>query len=152
MCTVIITSSEEGFETPGEWSIPHNRHWFDMNTENSIILMGYNTYFALNKTPFPNRVNVILWNGPYMRTDSNVYFVPNFQSMLDNLDPKPIFVIGGAQTIASLSPYITRWIITQVYGHGGAKRPELDLDNVWESPEWIHGSRRYRFGIYRKCV
>jgi thymidylate synthase len=80
------------------WNIPEDLKHFQTITNDSIIVMGRNTFESLPYKPLKNRINVVLTKSdkPDQYSDiDNLHFIQDIQ-MLDNFDDsKKIFIIGG---------------------------------------------------------
>jgi thymidylate synthase len=86
-------------------SIPDDLKWFKRHTKNNIVMMGYNTWCSLKKTPLSDRINIILTKNNYDSfsgmNDGNVLPFKSFEDSKEYLSEtykdKKIFVIGGSQ-------------------------------------------------------
>jgi dihydrofolate reductase len=68
--------------------------FFRQQTQNSIVVMGYNTWLSLGEKPLPNRLNIVLTdkNIPNVETSNHIFKVIDKYEK----DERDIFVIGGA--------------------------------------------------------
>jgi dihydrofolate reductase len=83
------------------WNYPEDLHYFKEKTNNSIIIMGYNTYISLEGKKLKNRIHFVIDN-----TIHGVIFeegVYKFSSLIDSVSygqehfpDISIFIIGGA--------------------------------------------------------
>lgn len=99
-----------GNENKIPWNVPEDMSHFKQMTNNSIVIMGRNTFGSLPNGPLKNRINIVLSKTPHLETDSdsiynNVFFTDfdNVKQLLENICQKnekideKIFVIGGSQ-------------------------------------------------------
>jgi dihydrofolate reductase len=103
---IVATDLKEGISKNGTipWNIPEDLVFFKETTQNSIVLMGRNTYFSLpeKNRPLKNRLNVVFTREPDTYKDievqnKNVLFVNNFENFDLQFENKKIFIIGGSQ-------------------------------------------------------
>jgi len=120
-------------------SIPHDLKWFKMNTFDSTVVMGYNTFKSLNFKPLKNRTNLIVSSRELSAKTISV----------DNI-PTDAWVIGGAQLIESVCKpgdimYITH-ICVDVHDKNNVyiKLPLLKL--LWKTQTF---SNKYYFACYK---
>lgn len=68
--------------------------FFRQQTQNSIVVMGYNTWLSLGEKPLPNRLNIVLTdeNIPNIETSNHIFKVIDKYEK----DERDIFIIGGA--------------------------------------------------------
>lgn len=118
------------------WHIGSDLKHFREKTENNIVIMGYKTFISRQKTPFKNRINIILADfnrfnnndidninryllseeirlGTVIRLyDAKTFKDFIFDDIIKSTD-KEIFVIGGAKTFSLLKNYINNVIETK---------------------------------------
>lgn len=118
------------------WHIGSDLKHFREKTENNIVIMGYKTFLSRQKTPFKNRINIILADfnrfnnndidninkyllseeirlGTVIRLyDAKTFKDFIFDDIIKSTD-KEIFVIGGAKTFSLLKNYINNVIETK---------------------------------------
>lgn len=99
------------------WHIPEELKYFKKITENSIVIMGKNTYVSIG-TPLSKRINIIVSSQSESLCSSNVYVRNTLDEALDLAyylglkEQKNIFIIGGASIYEQTIPYITKAYIT----------------------------------------
>lgn len=75
--------------------------WFTWTTENSTVIMGYNTYLSIGR-PLAKRQNIVIYNGDNVSmgclTNTPVLFVRNMSEAIKQAKCKDKYIIGGAQT------------------------------------------------------
>lgn len=106
-----------GIDNKMPWHIPEELKYFKKITENSIIIMGKNTYVSIG-TPLSKRINIIVSSQSESLYSSNVYVRNTLDEALDLAyylglkEQKNIFIIGGASIYEQTIPYITKAYIT----------------------------------------
>lgn len=106
-----------GIDNKMPWHIPEELKYFKKITENSIIIMGKNTYVSIG-TPLSKRTNIIVSSQSESLCSSNVYIRNTLDEALDLAyylglkEQKNIFIIGGASIYEQTIPYITKAYIT----------------------------------------
>ena len=106
-----------GIDNKMPWHIPEELKYFKKITENSIIIMGKNTYVSIG-TPLSKRTNIIISSQSESLCSSNVYVRNTLDEALDLAyylglkEQKNIFIIGGASIYEQTIPYITKAYIT----------------------------------------
>ena len=106
-----------GIDNKMPWHIPEELKYFKKTTENSIIIMGKNTYVSIG-TPLSKRTNIIISSQSESLCSSNVYVRNTLDEALDLAyylglkEQKNIFIIGGASIYEQTIPYITKAYIT----------------------------------------
>lgn len=106
-----------GIDNKMPWHIPEELKYFKKITENSIIIMGKNTYVSIG-TPLNKRTNIIVSSQSESLCSSNVYVRNTLDEALDLAyylglkEQKNIFIIGGASIYEQTIPYITKAYIT----------------------------------------
>ena len=123
--------------------IPHDLKWFRMNTFNSTVIMGYNTFKSLNFKPLKNRTNLIVTSRPL-----------NIQTIkVDDIPKSDAWVIGGAKLFESIVKpgdimYLTH-IDVEIYHEDNVylKLPKLKL--LCKSNMFEHKSKKYYFACYK---
>ena len=110
------------------WFISKEMEFFKYTTQNSICVMGRETFSSLKK-PLKDRINIVLTNNSSYAYDQwhkykldNLFFYskqPIGQLLFDFQSfqiyyKKPIFIIGGAQIYTLFEPYISRWYISRI--------------------------------------
>lgn len=106
-----------GTDNKMPWHIPEELKYFKKITENSIIIMGKNTYVSIG-TPLSKRINIIVSSQSESLCSSNVYVRNTLDEALDLAyylglkEQKNIFIIGGASIYEQTIPYITKAYIT----------------------------------------
>lgn len=106
-----------GIDNKMPWHIPEELKYFKKTTENSIIIMGKNTYVSIG-TPLSKRINIIVSSQSESLCSPNVYVRNTLEEALDLAyylglkEQKNIFIIGGASIYEQTIPYITKAYIT----------------------------------------
>ena len=106
-----------GIDNKMPWHIPEELKYFKKTTENSIVIMGKNTYVSIG-TPLNKRINIIVSSQSESLCSSNVYVRNTLEEALDLAhylglkEQKNIFIIGGASIYEQTIPYITKAYIT----------------------------------------
>lgn len=92
------------------WHLPEDLAFFKKTTSGHTILMGRKTFESIGR-PLPKRKNIVLtrdetWSHPGVETIHTL-------SEIEKMDGR-IFIIGGAEIYAALSPIITDWFVSHV--------------------------------------
>jgi dihydrofolate reductase len=86
-------------------------------TENSVVLMGKNTWLSLPKKPLPNRENVVVTSSLkddfVIKTSSDPETIIN---KIQSATEKPIWIIGGRQIYEQFLPYCDSVYLTKING------------------------------------
>jgi thymidylate synthase len=151
------------------WDIPGDMAHFRKTTDNSIVIMGGNTWISL-KAPLTNRINVVITRRQQQQQQSKqsqnhggaVFFcdMPNLVDCLEAIEalhgPKAIFVIGGCEVYRQLMPFVKTLHITHIeksmLSESGNKTLFPGIPDtarlVSSSPVYSEGDITYRFLKY----
>ena len=82
------------------WYIPEDLKYFQNVTDNSVIVMGHNTWLSIppNKRPLKNRFNVVVCSKKdmYVPTDNAVFVnIDELDTLLKRYDKA--YIIGGSR-------------------------------------------------------
>ena len=110
-----------GYIKDGKFTQPfHSKkdfNWFKSITEDSVVIMGNNTYKAIGK-PLPNRFNIVITSNPeqYAETPNMIAVSSIKQAICQALltDFTEMYFIGGANILEQVSAladvvYITKY-------------------------------------------
>ena len=106
-----------GIDNKMPWHIPEELKYFKKITENSIVIMGKNTYKSIGYA-LPNRINIIVSSKSDIQDKLNVHVRKNLEEALGLAEAlghqfqKNIFIIGGASIYEQTTSYITKTYIT----------------------------------------
>lgn len=99
-CTI---SGGIGINNQLPWKISDEIKMFKMITDNSVVIMGYNTWNSLPKKPLVNRFNIILTKDPNKKINieqnynsQDVTVFSNMDEVLSKFNSSKCFFIGGA--------------------------------------------------------
>lgn len=81
---------------------------FKKLTENSVVVMGRNTYESIGSRPLPNRTNIVISNT--LKSD-DVMVLPNIGRLKNAND---VWLIGGAKLVESVFDNIHEIHLTRV--------------------------------------
>ena len=121
MIKAILACDEAwGIGKNGDLPWPHNPadlKWFKEKTLNSTIIMGRNTWNSLPFKPLPKRENVVVTSSDISGPDS-VFEMKSLLKILPQMKAlnKDIWIIGGAQLIESMLPYIDEFHFSRISG------------------------------------
>ena len=78
MYSIFATDELDGFSHHNELTVRSktDMKWFQSQTINQIVIMGYKTFESLNFTPLDNRVNIVLCRDEMIRLNED--FVCNY--------------------------------------------------------------------------
>lgn len=121
--------------------IPADMKFFKKTTTNGIVIMGRNTWKSLNYTPLINRENIVITNSLSNLELDNTKFMTLEEAIkvIDFVNSKDIYIIGGASIYSQLLPYCDKTYITKVFmphKNVDAYFPNLDqMEDEWELTE-----------------
>lgn len=99
------------------WKLREDLQFFRQKTENSIVVMGWNTFVTMQMKPLPNRFNIVLTTRQNTITNDNLC-ICNLDECMKLLKEKKrypkIFIIGGEQIYKLFLPYIEKIYITEI--------------------------------------
>lgn len=133
-----------GLDNKMPWHIPEELKYFKKITDNSIVIMGKNTYTSIGK-PLSNRINIIVSSTLELQDSSDVYVKNNLEEALSLADvlghqfQKNIFIIGGSTLYEQTIPYITKAYITV-------------LDVSYFNKIKLDGSKNFVYYPYEKLI
>ena len=121
MIRAILACDENwGIGKNGVLPWPHNPadlKWFKENTVNCTVVMGRKTWESLPMKPLPKRENIVVSSTKVEGADTTVsmsqltrFTLPKLKSASD------IWIIGGAQLIKHLLPYIDSIHLSRIEG------------------------------------
>lgn len=104
-----------GYNGTIPWDLPGDRRLFRNLTMNGIIVMGRKTWESLPVKPLPGRINVVITTHsldeyPNVETYQSAEAFANAYYHREN-----VWVIGGAELVKALDPYIKEIFYTRVY-------------------------------------
>lgn len=119
---ILAHDSQWGIGKDGDLPWPKNNEdlkWFKETTSGDVVIMGRNTWDSLPFKPLPNRTNVIVTTQDIKGALGNI--VVDMRSLLKILPQikfanKDIWVIGGAQLVEGMMPYIDELWLNNVQG------------------------------------
>jgi dihydrofolate reductase len=109
------------------WHMPEDLAFFKRTTRGHAVVMGRRTFESLGR-PLPGRRNIVMTRDAGWQVEGiETIHSPNELDSLSNLDDE-VFVIGGAEVFAALTPRIERWIISHIFGshHGDVFMPVFE--------------------------
>lgn len=121
--TSIVAVNEDGVIGAGNtlpWRIRTDLKFFRETTENNVVIMGRKTYDSLSG-PLKNRLNIVVTHGfGFFEQSKNCLVAHSIDEAIAIAELKrskrqEVFVIGGATMYAQFSPYVDRYLITDVY-------------------------------------
>ncbi len=93
------------------WRLPEDFKWFKKMTTDQIVVIGRKTFESLGK-PLPNRTTIILsrahFQFPGLRT------VPDLSQIDPAIEPREVFICGGAQIYEQALPLCSDLYLTLV--------------------------------------
>lgn len=144
--------------------IPEDLKRFKQLTDNSVIIMGKNTYHSIGSKPLKNRINIVLThkvNG--VISDKNNTFFMNMdwvirylETMKANPGDKDIYIIGGESVYKQLLEYCNKIYITRIINNFKADTffPNIEKNNSWkcieESQILQYKNYQYKYITYIK--
>lgn len=93
------------------WHLPEDLAFFKKTTLGHPVLMGRKTFESIGR-PLPKRRNIVLTRDKsWSHEGVDVIHSPDQIAEMDG----DIFVIGGAEIYAALSPLIDEWLVSHVH-------------------------------------
>ena len=96
------------------WHCSADLQHFAKLTHGHIVVMGYNTYLALNKKPLPNRRNVVISDYHRQQIGEDFESFSNIYDFLSKYENEQIFCIGGAKLYQAFLPFASTMHITEL--------------------------------------
>ena len=97
------------------YHIPNDLKHFRQTTENSTVIMGYNTYVSIGSRPLPNRKNIVLTSKRLLSSDKDLVFVDGInKAMAEAATAAEVYIIGGGQLYQSTLDMVDEVILTLV--------------------------------------
>lgn len=119
MISIIVAYSQTnriiGNNNKLPWYIPSDMRRFKNLTIDHKLVMGRNTFESLNKIPLKNR-------DCYIMSNNRDYEVPEICTLINDMYPivlndiegKEVFIIGGEQIYRTFLPYTDKLYITEI--------------------------------------
>ncbi len=88
---------------------------FKSLTENSVVIMGKNTWLSLPKKPLPNRENIVVSSS--LKDDFVVKISDTPETIIKKVQSvtnKPIWIIGGKQIYQQFLPFCEQVHVTKI--------------------------------------
>lgn len=113
---IAAIDEERGLAKNGRlpWDLPSDRKFFRDHIKSGVGLMGWNTFEANGRRPFPTSPrNVVITNR--REEHDGVEIIHNLQKFIDETDDN-IWVIGGGDVYSQLLCQATHLYLTHVSG------------------------------------
>ena len=113
-----------------------------MITNNSTVIMGYNTWTSLPRKPLINRTNVILTNSETKKTELlknyDVIVLSSIEEAIKKYKNNQCFYIGGASIYNYLINFnlITNLYISIIHKHYDTDI-KINIDKLYENEHYI---------------
>jgi len=133
------------------WHLPEDLAFFKKTTLGHPVLMGRKTFESIGK-PLPKRKNIVLTRDKnWSHEGVEVIHSPDAIAKMEGR----IFIIGGAEIYAALSPLIDEWLVSHVHQsyNGDTYLAPFEIDFPESEEVEGHGDftvRRYRRGTVKK--
>ena len=123
LASILACDKNGGIGRNNKLPWPHNisdLKYFREKTNNSVIVMGRNTWDSLPKKPLPKRINIVVSSSPvhqFPGADKVVYpqnLTNAFEQLSDEYQ-KDVFCIGGAQLYRTLIPICDTVHLTRIH-------------------------------------
>lgn len=121
--TSIVALNEDGAIGVGNalpWRIRTDLRFFRRTTTDHIVIMGRRTFDSLGK-PLPHRQNVVVTHrfalfpeAENCRSSGGIVEAMALAERLSVRPRKEVFIVGGASMYEQFSPYVDRYLITEV--------------------------------------
>lgn len=119
------------------WHLPADLQHFKKTTLNHVVIMGRKTYLSIGK-PLPHRTNIILTHDASFTAKDCLIAHSREEaiSLAKKVEPKEMFIIGGAEIYQTFMSLIKRFYITEI-----AHTFTGDAYFTWHREEWREISR-----------
>jgi dihydrofolate reductase len=107
-----------GFKNKLLFNIPEDMKFFIEMTDDSVVVMGFNTFVSIGSKGLNNRINIVITRrAPVLDQSENVRFVDSIGEAINLAESygKDVFIIGGESIYKQALPYVERIYITFVY-------------------------------------
>ena len=156
---IIVTVDKNfgiGNENEKLFDIKEDKEHFDELTKNKVVVMGRNTFEAMDRKPLEKRINICLSVDKKLQKEG-IIVVGNLDELFEKLsfyNTDNIFVIGGAEVYKQLLPYCKYAFVTKVEEtkEADARFPKLDKYHNWKflgnSDPYFVNNTIFCFGKY----
>ncbi len=132
------------WKTPLQGDLPR----FKQLTSNKTVVMGHNTWKSIGSKPLPNRNNVVI--SSTLKTPDAKVFKSIGEFLKEYFDYADVFLIGGANLVSQLTPYITQVYLTTSHTiHECDTFLNLEFLKPFQLLE-THHFPDHQFSIYKK--
>jgi dihydrofolate reductase len=131
------------------WHCSADLKHFATLTANHIVVMGYNTYLAIGKTPLPGRKNVVITDHHKAQVVEGFEVFLNIYDFLAKYEKEAIFCIGGATLYKAFLQFASKMYITELQT---AANVDTFFPN-YDCRDWMCVERRFvNFDKDTKCA
>ncbi|MDR1334912.1 MAG: dihydrofolate reductase [Holosporaceae bacterium] len=117
---IAIVDADVGIAKSGKipWQFREDLKFFRQKTQHNVIIMGWKTYFSIEKSPLPNRINCVVSGSIHPSTSSQQLDNPHieiFQTPEQGLEKyrnRDIWIIGGAVLFNYM---LTKQLVSQAF-------------------------------------
>ena len=106
-----------GINNKMPWHIPTELKYFKSVTQDSIVIMGSNTFYSIGH-PLSNRINIVISKKLNLEDTPELYVMDSIENAIDLAwylglkEKKNIFIIGGSSIYEQTTSYINKAYIT----------------------------------------
>ena len=106
-----------GINNKMPWHIPTELKYFKSVTQDSIVIMGSNTFYSIGH-PLSNRINIVISKKLNLEDTPELYVRDSIENAIDLAwylglkEKKNIFIIGGSSIYEQTTSYINKAYIT----------------------------------------
>ena len=106
-----------GINNKMPWHIPSELKYFKSVTQDSIVIMGSNTFYSIGH-PLSNRINIVISKKLNVEDTPELYVRDSIENAIDLAwylglkEKKNIFIIGGSSIYEQTTSYINKAYIT----------------------------------------
>lgn len=106
-----------GINNKMPWHIPSELKYFKSVTQDSIVIMGSNTFYSIGH-PLSNRINIVISKKLNLEDTPELYVRDSIENAIDLAwylglkEEKNIFIIGGSSIYEQTISYINKAYIT----------------------------------------
>tara|TARA_B110000444_G_C18810542_1_gene582335 strand:- start:275 stop:793 length:519 start_codon:yes stop_codon:yes gene_type:complete len=141
MVNVVLACCKDGgigMNNKLPWQLQDELKIFKMITNNSTVIMGYNTWSSLPRKPLINRTNVVLTNSKTKKLELfenyNVIVLSSIEEAIEKYKNNQCYYIGGASIYNYLINFnlITNLYISIIHKHYETDI-KINIDKLYEN-------------------
>jgi dihydrofolate reductase len=130
------------------WHLPEDFKWFKQMTTGQVIVMGRRTFESIGK-PLPNRETVVLTRTGFAHP--GVRSIARLNEINPALEPREVFICGGAQIYSQALPLCSDLYLTRVKREVSGDAFFPPFEDQFELVEHLRDTPEFTIVHYRNC-